>query len=82
MIKTIDVEPDFIEDEIYGEQTRDISYTRKNRFLPKDIHFKPGNMISIRLPAKLKDEQSHIMENRLHKYFYGDIKIEYYKDPN
>lgn len=38
-------------------------------------------MISVRLPANLKDEESHKMENRLQKYFYGDIKIEYYKHP-
>lgn len=39
-------------------------------------------MISIHLPASLKDEESDKMQSRLYKYFYGDIKIEYYKHPN
>ena len=58
-----------------------MGYIRKNRLLPKDIEMKPGIIVTLRMPASLKDEKSHKMETRLLKNFYGYIQIEYYKNP-
>lgn len=79
-----EIRPDnsIIDEEDYNETTEEKSYARKNRLLPKDIKYRPGNIMSIWLPADLKDEESRKMENRLLKHFGGSIRIEYYKDPS
>jgi hypothetical protein len=81
LIQSIPETNDNLESEIYEEGTQDESFTRKNRVLPKKLNFRPGDTISIRLPANLNDDESHKMEIRLQKYFKKEIKIAYYKEP-
>lgn len=64
---------------MYNEVGKEITYTRVHRMLPKHIDFSNDNMITVRFPASLKDEESHKMEMRLRKHFAEHIKIEYYK---
>ena len=76
LVKQIPDEKSELEDQPYDySKNGNTKYQRHNRELPKDIDFKPGNILTLRLPANYRGEESIKMENRLHNYFRGDIKI-------
>lgn len=56
LIKSIPETEEVLNSEIYEEENSDESYKRSNRVLPKRLTFRPGDTISIRLPANLGDE--------------------------